>query len=184
MTKDDFKRLLNRVFGAYTEGGRLTKNYDNPKNCNPEICAECGGECCKRCGCEYSPDDFSEISFDFLKKEIEKGYISIDNIPGDVLYQRESIYILRTRNKGAKILDTCYEDTPCMLLTEKGCMLDYEHRPTGVKLLVPSRKRELFTRKKKCYSSYTIADCCFEWKKYQDILRQLAKYFEEKEKQE
>lgn len=179
MTKNDFKRLLNQILGIYTEGGRLTKDYNNPKNYNPEICAECGGQCCKRCGCQFSPDDFEEISFDFLKKEIEKGYISIEKMPGKTLEQTEPIYILRTRNQGAGVVDTCYEETPCVLLTENGCKLDYEHRPTGAKLLVPSKKKELFTRDRKCYSSYSTADCCFEWKPYQDILSQLAKYFKE-----
>lgn len=175
----EFWQLLNEITGLTSEPRKIKKDYDISKNVNSQICSECGGQCCKRCGCQFSPDDFEEISFDFLKKEIEKGYISIENMPGKILEQRESIYILRTRNQGAGVVDTCYEDTPCVLLTENGCKLDYEHRPTGARLLVPSKKRGFFTRVRKCYPSYSIADCCFEWKEYQDILHQLVKYFEE-----
>jgi len=45
---------------------------------NLDICRECGGKCCKNMGCQFSPDDFKKISFNALKKEIEKGHISID----------------------------------------------------------------------------------------------------------
>ena len=45
---------------------------------NKELCSACGGICCKNMGCHYSPDDFSDLSFEGLKKEIDKGYISID----------------------------------------------------------------------------------------------------------
>ena len=45
---------------------------------NKQLCKECGGRCCKIMGCHYSPDDFEEITYESLKKEIEKGFISID----------------------------------------------------------------------------------------------------------
>ena len=45
---------------------------------NLEICSKCKGFCCKRMGCHFSPDDFKDLTFDGLKKEIDKGYISID----------------------------------------------------------------------------------------------------------
>ena len=43
-----------------------------------EICKKCKGSCCKTMGCHYSPEDFKDLSFDGLKTEIDKGFISID----------------------------------------------------------------------------------------------------------
>ena len=60
----------------------LEKNYDLARNVNEEVCKKCRGVCCKQCGCHFSPDDFKEISYEYLKKELEKGYISIDYIYG------------------------------------------------------------------------------------------------------
>ena len=160
----------------------IKKDYDYSKNVNSKICSECGGECCKRCGCHFSPDDFKEISFDFLKKEIEKGYISIDYVDGEVIYQSFGVYILRVRNQGAPVVDTGLERTPCILLTKKGCKLDYEHRPTGGKLLIPSSEVfGIFGEVKNCQSNYSIEDCCYEWKPHQRILRDLLEYFKDKE---
>ena len=158
----------------------IEKDYDNPQNVNPEICAECGGQCCKRCGCHFSPDDFEEISFEFLKKEIEKGYISIDYVDGEMIWQTIGVYILRIRNQGAPIVDEGYKRTPCILLTEKGCKLDYAHRPTGAKLLIPSDKLSM-DNERLCSSIYTIGSCCYEWQPHQRILRQLVEYFHDKE---
>lgn len=50
---------------------------DRESYINYEMCKTCGGECCKQCGCIYLPEDFENLSFDYLKNEIDKGYISI-----------------------------------------------------------------------------------------------------------
>lgn len=42
-----------------------------------EECRKCRGECCKVMPCHYSPTDFLEITFEYLKAEIDKGRIAI-----------------------------------------------------------------------------------------------------------
>lgn len=157
----------------------IKKDYEISKNVNTEICSQCRGKCCKLCGCHFSPDDFEEISFNFLKKEMEKGYISIDYVDREMIYQDKGGYILRTRNQDAPVVDTGFRRKPCILLTEKGCKLDYEHRPTGGKLLIPSVNE--FKREKNCHSNYSIKDCCYEWEPHQKILHELVEYFKNKE---
>lgn len=121
-------------------------------------------------------DDFEEISFEALKKEIEKGYISIDYVPAEMILQRMGGFILRARNSGAAIVDTGYQRrTPCILWTaEKGCKLSYEARPKGGRMMIPSPDN-------RCISKYGIKKCTRDWQPYQEILRQLIKYFENKE---
>jgi len=33
---------------------------------NLELCKKCGGRCCKKSGCDYIPDDFQELTFNYL----------------------------------------------------------------------------------------------------------------------
>lgn len=183
MNKEEFHRWFEELMYPTLPYRSIDKDYSASKNVNNQICAECGGECCKRCGCHFSPDDFQEISFDFLKKELEKGYISIDFVDGEMIYQNFGIYILRARNKDAPIVDLGYKRSPCILLTEKGCKLDYEHRPTGGRLLIPSNKcHSLFgVAERRCNSTYSIDKCCYEWKSHQKLLHNLVEYFKDKE---
>lgn len=166
--------IIEEIMFPKLEYRSVKKDYTISKNVNPELCAKCGGKCCKRCGCHFSPDDFKEISFEALKKEIEKGYISIDYVDGEIILSNFGVYILRIRNQGAPIVDIGYERTPCILLTDKGCKLDYEHRPSGGRLLIPETEME-------CYTSYGITKCCFEWKPHQKILNHLLEYFADKD---
>ncbi len=174
----DFEKVIASTLDILEHRNKIiTKDYDISKNVNREICAECGGACCKMCGCHFSPDDFEELSFEFLRKEIEKGYISIDFVDRDYIYCDHGYYILRMRNKGAPIVDTKrFRGSPCIKLTEGGCEFDYEQRPTGGKLLIPSKKRSPLTGRN-CESKYSLRDCCFEWEPYQEILRRLAQCF-------
>ena len=180
MDYEIFLRMLEKILNPERT---IVKDFTDEKNVNPKICSECGGECCKRCGCHFSPDDFEEISFEFLKKELEKGYISIDYVDGEFLYQFYGIYILRMRNQDAPIVDTWYKRSPCILLTENGCKLDYEHRPTGGKLLIPSNMFYPVSGKLEriCRTTYGIEECCYEWRPYQKILHELVKYFKDKD---
>lgn len=152
----------------------IKKDYDNVKNQNVLICSECKGSCCKRSGCYFSPDDFREISFEYLKTQLEKGYISISLQSDSVFYP--DVYILKIRDRDTDIVDTGYrnsEYSPCMLLTDNGCKLSYEERPSGGKLYIPKYENGFYH----CYTNYTIRDCCNEWFPYQEILTQLVIYF-------
>lgn len=152
---------------------RIKKDYDISKNVNKEICTKCGGECCKICGCHFSPDDFKKITFESLKEEINKGYISIEYVDREHIYSNHGCYILRIRNENSPIVEiNRTHRKACMMLTEHGCKFDYKHRPTGGKLLIPSKEG-------RCKNKYSIRDCCYEWEQYQNILCDLVDYFKE-----
>lgn len=178
--KEFFDSLFNLMFNK-SQTREIKKDYNTSETINSDVCSKCGGKCCKKCGCHFSPDDFKDISFESLKKEIEKGYISIDYVDGEIILEDFGIYILRVRNQDMPIVDTGFiRNTHCILLTEKGCKLDYEHRPTGGKLLIPDEKFESH-ESLRCHSNYDIDDCCHEWKPYQKILCKLVKYFKDKD---
>lgn len=172
------EEFWNYLLKLMDERKHIVKEFNIEQDTNPELCSKCGGQCCKKCGCHFSPDDFSEISFEFLKKELEKGYISIDYVHRNMCISCNGGYILRMRNINAPIVDTGLKRSPCILLTENGCKLDYFHRPSGAKLLIPSEdKNHVFT----CESKYSIEQCCIEWIPYQNILFKLADFFTNKE---
>ncbi len=159
---------------------RIVKDYSNPENVNSKLCSDCKGECCKRCGCHFSPEDFAEISFEFLKKEIQKGYISIDYFSKVTTCMDTGAYIIRIRNQASPIVDLDQRIRPCILLTERGCKLDYKHRPSGGKLLKPKVEGRGKKKRRTCYSTYNITACCQEWMPYQKLLQRLVKYFKNK----
>lgn len=131
---------------------------------NINLCAECRGLCCRKKGCAYSPDDFKDLSFKGLKKEIDKGFISI-------AFEAQNI-ILRVRHVNANIVDIDSKG-PCMLLTEKGCMLSFEERPKQGRELIPIEKGV-------CIPIYSIEECAKEWKQYNEVLEELRDYYIDK----
>lgn len=141
------------------------------KYINDELCASCGGECCKAMGCHFSPNDFEELSYENLKKEIEKGLISIDWWEGNPFEDGRNIskaYYLRMRNKNAKIVDASWGGE-CILLEKDGCPLKFEERPLGARALVP--------RQGGCIIEYSKQQCAKDWYKYDDILAALVDFF-------
>ncbi len=182
MRKKKIRRILVGIKCPTIPYRSVDKDYDVTKNININYCTACGGECCKRCGCEYSPDDFKDLSVEGLKKEIEKGYISIECIKGDDLEWIDSMLILRVRNKNSPIVDYATRKKECILHTNEGCKLGYEERPSGGKLLIPSDKKDgIIIKRRCCYSSYRIETCCYEWKPHQRVLLELAWYFLDKD---
>lgn len=135
-----------------------------------EECSKCKGKCCKNMGCHFSPSDFSEISFEFLKAEIEKGCISIDWWEGDCGPE----YFLRMRHKSAPIVDPSWGGE-CILLTDTGCPLPFERRPLGGRALKPRDNENC-----NCTTTgYSKEDCKNEWKPYSSILSELIDCFED-----
>jgi len=117
---------------------------DYPPN---EFCNECKGHCCKSMGCHFSPNDFKELTFEALKTEIEKGFISIDAWDGNPLTDDIGgrTYYLRMRNKyysdkKYNIVDFSWGGK-CILLTENGCPLEFNNRPKGGRSLKPEKKK-------------------------------------------
>lgn len=134
-----------------------------------EACSRCKGACCKNMGCHFAPTDFKEITFDALKVEIEKGFISIDWWESD-----EPQYFLRMRHKDADIVDPSWGGE-CILLTDKGCPLSFEERPLGARSLKP-RDNDGGC----CMGNYGKEECKNDWLEYDDILKQLVEYFEDR----
>lgn len=141
---------------------------------NKELCNLCEGACCKSMGCHYSPQDFKEISFESLKVEIDKGYISIDWWEGnpfdDLDYSIDQAYFLRVRNINSEVVDPSWGGV-CSLLTDNGCTLSYEERPKGGRELIPVAGNI------NCIANYSKQDCAKEWYKHDDILTQLYNYY-------
>lgn len=146
---------------------------------NKELCAKCKGMCCKKMGCHYSPDDFDDLSFEGLKKEIDKGFISIDWWEGNPFNEEDFTtvkrgYFLRIRNKNKGVIDPAYFGT-CSLLTKDGCSLSYDKRPKGGRELIPGVKNGYLH----CDLRYTKNDCARDWYKYSDVLDKLYEHYHE-----
>ncbi len=143
---------------------------------NKEICSICEGTCCKRMGCHFSPNDFKDLSFEGLKNEIDKGYISIDWWEGNPFCDTRDIshaYFLRIKNVGGNIIDPSWGGR-CCLLTDTGCPLSYNERPKGGRELIPKK-----TIDGDCLITYSKIDCAIEWYKYNDILDKLVDHYNE-----
>lgn len=137
------------------------------------ICKKCKGACCKTMGCHYSPNDFKEISFQYLKSKIDEGNISIDWWEGSPFDDNDrtisKAYYLRARHTNANVVDAAWGGT-CKLLTPKGCSLTYKDRPKGGRLLIPCENRN-------CIPEYTKQQAAIDWYKYNDILTKLVNHY-------
>ena len=132
-----------------------------------DACKKCQGSCCKHMGCHFSPTDFEEISFDYLKAKIEEGYISIDwwdELDGS------SSYYLRMRHVGKQIIDPSWGGR-CVLLTDEGCPLSFEKRPLGARSLEPHGGD------KNCVVHYCKEQCKNDWKRHEPLLIALFEHF-------
>lgn len=144
---------------------------------NLELCSKCKGKCCKAMGCHFSPDDFEDLSYEGLKKEIDKGYISIDwweGNPFDPDNRREipRAFFLRIRNRNSDVVNASWGGI-CSLLTDKGCILSYNERPKGGRSLIPAVPE--------CRITYTKDQCARDWYKYNDILIKLEDHYYDKD---
>lgn len=131
-----------------------------------EQCRKCEGSCCKHMACHFSPSDFKEITFESLKKEIEKGFISIDWWEDE-----KPQYYLRMRHKNEPIVCGSWGGE-CILLTEKGCPLSFEDRPLGARALKPKDCDDGY-----CHTYYDKKQCKNDWSIHDSILCELVKYF-------
>lgn len=64
--------------------------------------------------------------------------------------------------------------SPCVLLEPTGCFFDKEDRPYGGKALQP-------TPTTGCDIGYSFRQCATDWEPYQDIIRELYKFYEKKD---
>lgn len=131
-----------------------------------KACALCGGQCCKRMPGHYSPSDFSDLSFEALRAEIEKGRIAIDWWEAD-----PKEYYLRARQLGENVVHGSWGGV-CVNLAPWGCRLSWDERPLGCRALKPKESKH-----SDCETSYSKEQCKNEWKEHDAVLRELVEYF-------
>lgn len=103
---------------------------ENTKFENKNICRECGGKCCKKCGCDYSTNNFQDLSMKALEEILSEGKISIVAALNIKKSKNGNKFIipflyLRARNKKRNIVDLLSLKSECSMLTKDGC-LPYE----------------------------------------------------------
>lgn len=139
-----------------------------------EMCKKCGGACCKQNGCVYMPKDFEKMDFSYLRDVLEKGKVSIS---GQAInfYGNMWTYIpyLRARNKDADIVDLITNGGPCINLTENGCCLSEEERPTFGLLVKPTKIGGPCEK--------INSDSAINWLDYSEVLEKLIKYYTNKD---
>lgn len=159
-------------------------------NENRDLCKKCGGICCKKFGCEIFPEDvikrYNEISEETLCQLINTGYVSIDcwtacGNPGKLhpkkeMYEYDRIFFLRMRHINKPICDI-YSMGPCKALTEYGCMLDWDNRPTGGKLLVPNASKCIVPMEDELGLSSDTELAALMWFEYNSLLEKLYNNF-------
>ena len=141
---------------------------------NPVVCSQCGGQCCKNMACQFSPDDFQDLSYKALKREIQKGNISIDWWVGDIDPRKnrlEKTYFLRMRNKGYGIVDGSWGGQCAIWNPDTGCPLPFEKRPKGARLLIPHLSKPCDDK------GYTKEMGVMDWRPHYKTLKKLATYF-------
>ena len=100
---------------------------------NEEMCAACGGQCCKRLPGIASPEDFSLPDTTQLIEALKSGKWAVDWWEGN-----NPLYFVRPATKDAigELFDPSWGGE-CVFLTEKGCSLPHDQRPSGCRLLEP-----------------------------------------------
>lgn len=147
---------------------------ENNKYENKEICKKCKGECCKKCGCDYSTNDFQDLSMKALEEILKEGKtsivaaIDIKRTKNGTKYIVPYLY-LRVRNKNRGIVDLISMKSCCSVLTERGCPYSLENRPSGGVNLIPSEV------KGKCYPLIDQFEIVKGWEKYQVTLTKMVK---------
>lgn len=178
------KKVIKEMFLWSPKERKLLPKYRKRfRDYNLKLCSKCGGKCCEICGCHFSPTDFKEISFEYLKNEIKKGYITIDRIPEEETYDKRPFgtMFLRIRNLGEPIVENGRRSKHygCILLSEKGCKLSKKERPRGGKALIPVCDKK--TGKVDCRQIYNSYSCSYEWQLYQKVLYELTLEFKDKD---
>lgn len=143
---------------------------------NHDVCQKCGGKCCQRYGCAFAPGDFKNLSFESLKKLLDKGFVSIAPISGIQSGLQNGILTLKVRNLGSQVCETEGDILrPCILWDSKiGCPFDDDNRPYGGKCLRA-------TPDVGCLYGYSYKQRAEDWLPYQETLKKLWYYFKEKE---
>lgn len=146
------------------------------KYINSDMCKECGGICCKQNGCIYMPKDFSSINYNYMIRLLDEGNISIAGQPftGFLNDAWSFLLYLRARNVDAPVVDLISSGGPCKMLTETGCSLKENKRPTLGLLVKPTIIGG------PCEQKFT-SDYLLNWSQYNDVLSRLVRYYTNKD---
>ena len=150
---------------------------DNYKNENKDMCRMCGGMCCKKSGCDYSANNFSDLSYEGIKKELgvgDKSIVCVLEFKKDSLgkYFYIPFLYIRARNVGRDVIDLVSMKKKCALLLDNGCSYDYDNRPEGGRNLIPCKNLG-----GKCFPLNNPVDIVKTWEPYQKILRRIVKEY-------
>lgn len=137
---------------------------------NSFLCSKCHGRCCQTSGCFFMPEDFDDLSC--IEEVIRKNtWIVIAKIKP---YGREEdVLYLKVRNKESGQIEKPGTKGPCILLSKTGCPLDFQHRPSGGRLLIPDDDS--------CYYDFPLRNVYEAWAPYQQELKSLWEKLEEEE---
>lgn len=140
-------------------------------------CKECGGKCCKEMPCSFAPWDFLTLNDEtYIRRILETGVLTIADFTYTnytyTKFSKNYYYILRpsccdekNRVVGNNSNRVFEGNSRCVFLSENGCMLEPEFRPTVG--LIYDCQGQIFSEER-IYE---------KWIPYQDLLRTL---FEEK----
>lgn len=147
------------------------------KNENKDMCKLCGGMCCLKCGCDYSANDFADLSYEGIKRELsvgDKSIVCFMDFKKDVYGKYFAIPFLyvRARNTGRDIVDLISMKKKCAVLIDTGCSHDYEHRPEGGRNLIPCKKLG-----EPCLPMNDPFDIVKTWQPYQKVLKRIVKEY-------
>ena len=138
-----------------------------------DICSRCGGFCCKKSGCDYSTDNFTDLSINSLQEKLAEGNMSIvamltfHELSNGKLTVSPFLY-LRARNKDRDVVDLLSLKKTCSMLTDTGCSYSLEDRPKGGVNLLPREP-------KPCVPDVDPYEIVKGWERYQKVLQRLVK---------
>lgn len=148
---------------------------------NKELCKRCGGRCCKSSGCLYAPEDFEEISFNSLMELYEKNKVMFMHVGPWVGIWKITWVLATPKVNGKRVIYDMIEEPQgnCVFLTEKGCALEYHHRPRGGKNLIPLEKDGKIC----CKALYNLEKAADDWEIYNELIAVVIDHIEAIEQQ-
>jgi Fe-S-cluster containining protein len=147
-----------------------------------KVCGPCGGKCCKRMPGSALPSDFGhDVGTALLDALLSKRW-AIDWWEGDPRGGKNELdvaYFLRPATKGR---EGCLHDASwggeCTFLTQTGCSLTFERRPSECRGLVPNE-----VAPGNCTSdpATTKQQVAIAWIPYDALIREVADMIEDSE---
>jgi hypothetical protein len=169
------KSLADIEFLFVSAMKQLQVIQDVPNYENKEMCSTCGGKCCKSLSGINSPEQFGAPDKNLLRhnllKNLKSGRYTIDWWEAD--NEMPKTYYMRPSLKGreGKIKDPARSgDAACNFLTDKGCELGHEERPTECTTLEPKMKGNEYACEQK-----SKLDSVKPWVPYQDVMNLVLK---------